>query len=139
MKPVLGALALVGLSWALTALSAYASLPPGAHGRERPAQEDDVRAEALRGTWRFVATDAPGTDAVASEIELTGEGWLVSRLAGNEVGRVPYNAVPMGSRMLRLSTLHGGEVRITAVDVMADQITIHDPEKGPLVLRRAAR
>jgi hypothetical protein len=164
MKPTHSALALVGLVSVLAALAGCGSESPDPHGKEASAQEADVRVGALWGTWRFVYTDARRADveaklaaeiqdaeklwaakreaeeeSAASEIEFTREGWFLSRVEGKEIDRAPYNAVPMATQTLRLSTMRGGEVRSTEVDVMADEITIRDPKKGALVFHRAAR
>jgi hypothetical protein len=133
-------------------------------GREGSAQQADARAAELVGTWRFVYTDerrhaveaqlaaeirdpaqlaAAGREAeeeaTASEIEFTREGWFLSRIAGKEIARAPYNAVPAGRATLRVSMSKGSEIRTTEVDLTgAGEIVIHDPQKGALSFRRAA-
>lgn len=111
-------------------------------GERRRAVEADLATKITDPAALAAAQREAAEEAATSEIELTREGWFISRIAGQEIERMPYNAVPVDQATLRMSMSHGGEIHATEVDLAthegAPAIVIRDPRKGPLTFRRVA-
>lgn len=75
-------------------------------------------------------------EARKSEIELTADGWFVSRIDGREILRATYAAIPGEAGGFDVTVRVDGKNETTHVDVAGDRIVMNDARKGPLAFVR---